>query len=116
MSKSEELKTQIAKLQSELKKAQKEEQELESGSPVAIATLMHSKLCHWNHVDGCSWEYESWETPGPPKLVGPSHKTLDKRQGKGYNGKGRSFGHWVALCVKNGEYRVGMNRSICQLM
>jgi len=22
-----------------------------------LATLLHSKFCHWNHTDGCSWYY-----------------------------------------------------------
>ena len=26
-----------------------------------LAEVIHSKLCHWNHTDGCSWEYEKWE-------------------------------------------------------
>jgi hypothetical protein len=27
-----------------------------------IAELLHSKLCHWNHTDGCNWFYDngSW--------------------------------------------------------
>jgi hypothetical protein len=23
-----------------------------------LAITLHGLLCHWNHVDGCSWEYE----------------------------------------------------------
>jgi hypothetical protein len=65
---SDEIKEQIAELQSKLKAAQKAEQELESGSPVAIANLLHSTLCIHNHIDGCSWEYETWENPGSTKL------------------------------------------------
>ena len=26
-----------------------------------LAEVLHSKLCHWNHADGCSWAYEKWE-------------------------------------------------------
>lgn len=65
---SDEIKKQIAELQERLKAAQKAEQELESGSPVAIATLLHSTLCIHNHIDGCSWDYEAWENPGTTKL------------------------------------------------
>jgi hypothetical protein len=61
--KSETLKEKIAQLQSELKEAQKEEQQLASGSPVAIANLLHEKMCHHNHIDGCSWGYETWDMP-----------------------------------------------------
>lgn len=24
-----------------------------------LAELMHDKLCHGNHIDGCSWYYEN---------------------------------------------------------
>lgn len=23
-----------------------------------LAVQLHKMLCHWNHTDGCSWEYE----------------------------------------------------------
>lgn len=23
-----------------------------------IAIMLHEKLCHWNHIDGCGWHYE----------------------------------------------------------
>ena len=26
-----------------------------------LAELVHKKTCHWNHTDGCSWFYESWD-------------------------------------------------------
>jgi hypothetical protein len=37
-----------------------------ASSPVEqrIAEALHSMFCHWNHIDGCGWEYESWERPG----------------------------------------------------
>jgi len=28
-----------------------------------LAITLHSLLCHWNHTDGCSWEYEKYEGP-----------------------------------------------------
>ena len=61
---SEDIKQQISKLETELAVARKYEQQLESGSPTAIAELLHSKQCRWNHIDGCGWEYENWENPG----------------------------------------------------
>jgi hypothetical protein len=27
---------------------------------IELAELLHKRLCHWNHTDGCSWEYEDW--------------------------------------------------------
>jgi hypothetical protein len=26
-----------------------------------VAELLHEKLCHFNHTDGCDWHYWSWE-------------------------------------------------------
>lgn len=62
--KSTQIKAKIKALEKELAEVQEYEQKLESGSPVALAELLHSKKCHWNHTDGCGWEYESWERPG----------------------------------------------------
>jgi hypothetical protein len=59
--KSEAIKEQIDKLQKDLKETQDYEQKLSSGSPVAIATYMHEVMCQNNHVDGCSWGYETWD-------------------------------------------------------
>ena len=28
-----------------------------------LANFLHSRLCNWNHIDGCSWEYSSWDKP-----------------------------------------------------
>lgn len=28
-----------------------------------LADLLHHTSCHWNHTDGCGYEYESWEDP-----------------------------------------------------
>lgn len=29
-----------------------------------VANLLHGSLCNANHIDQCSWSYESWENPG----------------------------------------------------
>ena len=26
-----------------------------------LATAIHAKMCHWNHIDQCGWHYEGWE-------------------------------------------------------
>ncbi len=26
-----------------------------------IADALHQILCRWNHTNGCSWHYESWD-------------------------------------------------------
>lgn len=33
--------------------------------PQELATAIHSKQCHFNHVDGCSWDYESFAGTSP---------------------------------------------------
>lgn len=65
MMRSDELKERIAALKQELVETEKEERKLESGSPVAVAELLHSKFCHHNHTDGCSWGYKekNWQAP-----------------------------------------------------
>jgi hypothetical protein len=32
-----------------------------------LAELLHNKGCRANHIDYCSWDYESWENPGYAK-------------------------------------------------
>ena len=41
----------------------KEKQNKHSELPEAykLAEVLHSKLCHWNHIDGCGWDYENWD-------------------------------------------------------
>lgn len=34
-----------------------------------LAITLHKMLCHWNHTDGCGWEYEA--LPVPAGWVGP---------------------------------------------
>lgn len=64
MSKAKRIQDQIDALQIELKDAMEYEKRLESGSPIAIAELLHTRQCHANHIDMCGWEYETWEKPG----------------------------------------------------
>jgi hypothetical protein len=33
-----------------------------------VAERLHSLLCHWNHTDGCSWEYQTWQNPGDARM------------------------------------------------
>lgn len=33
--------------------------------PQELATAIHAKQCHFNHVDGCSWDYESFAGSTP---------------------------------------------------
>ncbi len=30
----------------------------------SLATLIHKRMCRWNHMDECGWDYESWDKPG----------------------------------------------------
>lgn len=34
-----------------------------------LADHLHNECCKWNHIDGCSWEYESWESPGNARNI-----------------------------------------------
>lgn len=29
-----------------------------------LANLIHKKQCHFNHIDVCGWEHETWDNPG----------------------------------------------------
>tara|TARA_R110000851_G_scaffold273073_2_gene425760 strand:+ start:766 stop:1038 length:273 start_codon:yes stop_codon:yes gene_type:complete len=52
----------IAELEAEvdrLKNVDKENSKLPE--EYRLATLIHSKLCRFNHTDGCSWQYETWD-------------------------------------------------------
>ena len=51
----EQIKQKEAEL-AELKLRIEQEQALSDDEKLAIQ--LHSILCKWNHVDGCSWEYE----------------------------------------------------------
>jgi hypothetical protein len=33
-----------------------------------LANIIHKKQCRWNHIDGCGWDYESWDNPGYSRL------------------------------------------------
>lgn len=51
----------LASVQEELRKA---EERLQRDPAIALAEVLHSSMCGWNHEDGCSWYYESWDSPG----------------------------------------------------
>ena len=52
----------ISEIKEELKNLENEKKRLESLSEdKKLAEILHNKLCHSNHTDGCSWEYESWD-------------------------------------------------------
>lgn len=27
-----------------------------------LAEVLHNIMCHWNHTDGCGWEYDTWDS------------------------------------------------------
>ena len=35
--------------------------EMKKPDDIRLAELLHSKLCHWNHTDGCGWHYGAWD-------------------------------------------------------
>jgi len=64
-----EIDEKISDLEKELNslKEQKEKEEKAiklsklSSNTIELAELIHEKLCHWNHTDGCGWYYEKWD-------------------------------------------------------
>lgn len=51
-----------------------------------LATALHKLVCHHNHVDGCGWEYGSWDNPladqqsyydWAMRLAGPMYRDID---------------------------------------
>ena len=55
----------IKALQDELDKTIKEKGEFDLLTPdEKVAEVLHSVLCKMNHTDQCSWDYESWKSPG----------------------------------------------------
>jgi hypothetical protein len=40
---------------------------------IELAEYLHGKQCRWNHTDGCSWYYSSWDKP-----CGTRNSYLDK--------------------------------------
>ena len=63
----EQRRQEIANLQSRLVQLQKEEHDEEVSSQIPqeerdLAEILHDKMCHANHTDGCGWGYESnWQ-------------------------------------------------------
>ena len=45
-----------------------EEHTLSHGDPRDVANYIHRKTCTANHIDGCSYEYDSWDSPGSTRL------------------------------------------------
>lgn len=55
----------LRRIRESLERLKQEEKQLLGLSPTQIiADEIHTLMCHWNHTDGCGWEYESWSQPG----------------------------------------------------
>lgn len=55
---------QIQAKREELAKLEKlKEREANLTIEQRLAEALHGSLCHWNHTDGCSWSYGSWDEP-----------------------------------------------------
>jgi hypothetical protein len=61
-----------------------------------LAITLHEMLCHHNHVDGCSWEYEYLEKPRG--WVGPAATNWDGHAHSRYLSKARLV---LACCNRN---------------
>ena len=42
-----------------------------------IAEIIHERMCHWNHTDGCAWYYDTWEDE---KLRGSRQTYFEKAE------------------------------------
>ena len=44
-----------------------------------LAVMLHKHNCHWNHTDGCSWEYEGndWVQPAHALWLKKANKLYD---------------------------------------
>jgi hypothetical protein len=61
----ESINKQIEALEKQKKELERKLEEAKSLTPAQqLAEILHSKICHWNHTDGCGWHYESWINPG----------------------------------------------------
>lgn len=59
------LQTQLSKLNTELEQAQTAEAEKAIDAElVQLAEIIHTRMCNSNHVDQCSWYYETWANDG----------------------------------------------------
>lgn len=65
-----EQKRKLAELESAKEKMGKDRQTNSETGQLAI--FLHSKLCNWNHTDGCSWFYEI-ERDGTVNWAGYGH-------------------------------------------
>lgn len=58
----------IKALRAEADRLETEQKQFDSNTPeIKLATLLHQKLCHSNHIDYCGWDYESWGNMGYAK-------------------------------------------------
>ena len=54
-----EIDNRIAKINSELRELKETKRQLaKMKDDQRLAIELHGILCHWNHTDGCGWEYE----------------------------------------------------------
>jgi hypothetical protein len=49
------------RIDAEIKELQQKQSEFDAlPEDKRLAELIHDKVCHWNHTDGCDWDYETW--------------------------------------------------------
>lgn len=59
----DQLQSQLGELNSELEQAQTAENAI-GAELVQLAEAIHTQMCKSNHVDQCSWYYETWAITG----------------------------------------------------
>ena len=59
MTKETEIDSRIAEINSELLELKEQKRQIAKlKDDQRLAIELHGILCHWNHTDGCGWEYE----------------------------------------------------------
>lgn len=53
--------------------------EIDKPDDIRLAEILHKKLCHWNHTDGCSWLYEKWSDALRPQSVKKEYLDMSRK-------------------------------------
>ena len=89
---------EIAKLEEKIKELKKEKeahQNLQDNEKLAI--LLHSKMCRFNHIDGCGWFYQmkngipTWKEYSQEEYLKKANKIIFEAKTQNINFKSLYF-------------------------
>lgn len=78
----------IKKLELEIERLKKQQEEYDKKpDDIKLAETIHANQCRHNHVDQCSWDYETWDKIGRVRqnYLDKSRKLLEKYNPKTVN-------------------------------